>query len=585
MSEFIVDNLHWILLALLFAWIPILFLVNVYFSIKDKIWDAPHREIDRLNKEIKKLKDEIAVKICDRLSELDKYNSGVIIPELELMLECYDLNDLSTKINVRKTGGKLECRTKPYYDNSSGWNYNVIKLFEKALDDQMRLKYLLLIYPQLEELFIYEESKYAPKDEWVIKVKTPDEDTKELQEAFAFYSVKFKDYIAKRKQLLSDLEKLEAKKQEHLEREKAFEEKKEQLFWREINLNARERSISESGKDIASRYKSVDEYKRAVLEFADELKEKSVSNFTAIPYMAGMIADYETYGLENLANKLDWGHSEERAKKVKSIREIRAAAKAMVEKNLEAKYQLEYLLQLFPNLADVIETDYKDLPIIDVESVSEYDRTRDWLSKEEYQALGNTERNQLALDRYRESHNKSKWQIGRDYEMYVGYKYTQKGYDVDYYGSYMGLEDLGRDLIAKKDDKILIIQCKYWSHLKTIHEKHINQLYGTMICYCIENDLPKSAVNGLIVTNITLSETAKKMAKLLGIKFKENYELSTYPCIKCNIGREGNKIYHLPFDQQYDMTKIDKEGEFYALTVKEAEDAGFRRAFKWFGSA
>ena len=118
-----------------------------------------------------------------------------------------------------------------------------------------------------------------------------------------------------------------------------------------------------------------------------------------------------------------------------------------------------------------------------------------------------------------------------------------------------------------------------------IHEKHINQLYGTMICYCIENNLPKSAVSGLLVTNITLSDTAKKMANLLGIKFKENFDLSTYPCIKCNIGREGERIYHLPFDQQYDMTKIDKKGEFYALTVKEAEDAGFRRAFKWFGSA
>lgn len=34
-------------------------------------------------------------------------------------------------------------------------------------------------------------------------------------------------------------------------------------------------------------------------------------------------------------------------------------------------------------------------------------------------------------------------------------------------------------------------------------------------------------------------------------------------------------------DQQYDRTIITKsKGEFYAFTVKEAEDAGFRRAFK-----
>ena len=35
-------------------------------------------------------------------------------------------------------------------------------------------------------------------------------------------------------------------------------------------------------------------------------------------------------------------------------------------------------------------------------------------------------------------------------------------------------------------------------------------------------------------------------------------------------------------DEQYDMIKIDKPGEFYAFTVKEAEDAGFRRAYKYF---
>ena len=60
-----------------------------------------------------------------------------------------------------------------------------------------------------------------------------------------------------------------------------------------------------------------------------------------------------------------------------------------------------------------------------------------------------------------------------------------------------------------------------------------------------------------------------------------------YPCIKCNISADGTKIYHLPFDQQYDNVKIEThKGEFYCATVKEAEDAGFRRAFRHkFGKA
>lgn len=311
------------------------------------------------------------------------------------------------------------------------------------------------------------------------------------------------------------------------------------------------------------------------------------SNMTAIPFMAGMMADIETYGLEKLALGLSWGHSQKRLDKVKSIRDIRKDAKAMVEKNKDAQYQLAYLLELFPNLADIIECDFRQLPTVTVTELSDYDSTRDYLSKEEYAKLSVTERNQLALDRYFQSHNKTKWQIGRDYEQYVCHKYRQKGYEVDDFGSYMGLEDLGRDIIAKKDGTVLIIQCKYWSAVKQIHEKHITQLYGTMVSYSIENHIKTENVKGVLVTNIRLSDMAKKMASHLGIVYVENLEMGSYPCIKCNIGRDQSgetKIYHLPFDQQYDVTKIKKPGEFYAMSVVEAEAAGFRRSFKWFGS-
>ena len=58
--------------------------------------------------------------------------------------------------------------------------------------------------------------------------------------------------------------------------------------------------------------------------------------------------------------------------------------------------------------------------------------------------------------------------------------------------------------------------------------------------------------------------------------------MAEFPRIKCNInGGTGEKIYHLPFDQQYERAIISKErGEFYATTVAEAEKQGFRRAFK-----
>ena len=133
----------------------------------------------------------------------------------------------------------------------------------------------------------------------------------------------------------------------------------------------------------------------------------------------------------------------------------------------------------------------------------------------------------------------------------------------------------------------MIIQCKYWSTKKLIHENHINQLFGTTVSYCIENKIERDRVRAILATSIELSPMAKKVAAFLGVEFIENLESGEYPCIKCNIGRgeygEMTKIYHLPFDQQYDSTRIKNKGEFYALTVAEAEAAGFRRAFKWHG--
>jgi len=55
--------------------------------------------------------------------------------------------------------------------------------------------------------------------------------------------------------------------------------------------------------------------------------------------------------------------------------------------------------------------------------------------------------------------------------------------------------------------------------------------------------------------------------------------------VKCNVSRRtGEKIYHLPFDQQYDRTLVEEDrDEYYVETVREAEELGFRRAFRWRG--
>ncbi len=145
-----------------------------------------------------------------------------------------------------------------------------------------------------------------------------------------------------------------------------------------------------------------------------------------------------------------------------------------------------------------------------------------------------------------------------------------------------GFEDFGRDLICKKGHKTEIVQCKCWSQHRVIREKHIMQLFGTTILYRITENIRD--VEPIFATTTELSEEAKMVAKELRIKVVEK-KLERYPMIKCNINPSSKeKIYHLPFDQQYDRVVIgNAEGELYAETIEEAENAGFRRAFKWKG--
>jgi hypothetical protein len=78
---------------------------------------------------------------------------------------------------------------------------------------------------------------------------------------------------------------------------------------------------------------------------------------------------------------------------------------------------------------------------------------------------------------------------------------------------------------------------------------------------------------------------AYKVAKALEIEVRKIELKKNYPIIKCNINPSTKeKIYHLPFDQQYDKTIIIKNsGEFYAKDIKEAVSKGFRRAFRYKG--
>lgn len=322
------------------------------------------------------------------------------------------------------------------------------------------------------------------------------------------------------------------------------------------------------------------------------------------PWLADAYAEY--FSLKDLRREQHLQYKNPPAYQAAMIvSQIKNEKKLLLREHKIISYKINYFEKLFPWLADLIATNENDEILVriddgDLADADNEDRVRDFLTLEEYSKLSSVERNQTALDRYLESRNKSKWCIGRDYEMYVGHLYEKNGYHIEYKGIIDGFDDLGRDIIATKDDEVCIIQCKHWAKYKEIHEKHIFQLFGTTMEYWLKNFknylkpksfeefagfLSENRLRPIFSTSTKLSDKAREIAGALHVEIIENHPIGCFPRIKCNTNYDefGCKtmIYHLPMDQQYDRTIIEKRnGKFYAFTVKEAEDAGFIRAFK-----
>lgn len=170
-------------------------------------------------------------------------------------------------------------------------------------------------------------------------------------------------------------------------------------------------------------------------------------------------------------------------------------------------------------------------------------------------------------------------EIGRFYERYIGHLYETEGYDVTYNGALNGYADLGRDLIVKCVDEVLIIQTKCWSKRKWIQEKHIFQLFGTMTHFKLTHEKNGRPTKAVFYTTAKYGDVARDAARVLGVELRSEELNRSYPMIKCSISSDGEKSYYLPFDSDYDKIKIDlHRDEYFAKTVKEAVAKGFRRA-------
>lgn len=130
-----------------------------------------------------------------------------------------------------------------------------------------------------------------------------------------------------------------------------------------------------------------------------------------------------------------------------------------------------------------------------------------------------------------ESENQRKISAGREYEKYVAQKYIQNGYEVKYNGIENGVRDEGIDLIAYKDNKILLIQCKNWKETgyQEINAKDIKAFFGNCFKFVLDNGLidKKLGFHYIFAHKETISKSA--------LAYLENNKHIKHKCIPFEI--------------------------------------------------
>lgn len=206
-----------------------------------------------------------------------------------------------------------------------------------------------------------------------------------------------------------------------------------------------------------ARFERIKEQDRQALEalFAEKSR--------GFPWLVSAVGDYLALRDDQWAHYLET-KSPPAVKAAERVRAIGAERRQYARQARTARYLLDYYESLFPWLVDFRGDDLDDLTRYvfeggdnQAEKYIRKDPARRWLSDEEYESLVTTEKYQLALDRYWRR-KKRPWEIGRDYERYIGYLFEVDGYQVRYEGIVKGFRDLGRDLICTKDDHVEIVQ-------------------------------------------------------------------------------------------------------------------------------
>lgn len=152
-----------------------------------------------------------------------------------------------------------------------------------------------------------------------------------------------------------------------------------------------------------------------------------------------------------------------------------------------------------------------------------------------------------------ESIRKLSW---REFEELVGEAYRRKGYNVTETGG--GGADSGVDLVLKRGDEKLLVQCKHWK-MDKVGVKVVRELYGVVVA--------EKATGGVVISSGTFTQEAMDFAKGKPLELLDGSALQ-------NIITEIQKGEIQPRNRLNEKVCLDCGAKMVLRTAKKGQNAG-----------
>jgi len=112
--------------------------------------------------------------------------------------------------------------------------------------------------------------------------------------------------------------------------------------------------------------------------------------------------------------------------------------------------------------------------------------------------------------------------IGDAYECFVGLVYQEKGFNIKYNGILKGKYDDGIDLVATKDDTVVLVQCKYRSKKNQIKQYHLKAFAYDFKVFSKKEDYYLRKINHFGVFTVPNKSTIN-YGSYIFLKVSENF--------------------------------------------------------------